>query len=72
MKAWGQTDAPTDATAVFPPDAVPASHSGSALTAADYKRADVIYMGASAHEVNAATPVAALDHRVRPVRQHGA
>nr|WP_245877225.1 DNRLRE domain-containing protein [Streptomyces glaucescens] len=56
VKAWGQTDAPTDATAVFPPDAVPASHSGSALTAADYKRADVIYMGASAHEVNAATP----------------
>ncbi len=56
VKAWGQLDAPTDATAVFPADAVPASHSGSALTAADYKRADVHYLAVSGREVNTATP----------------
>jgi len=56
VKAWGQTDAPTDATAVFPADAVPASHTGSALTATDYKRAEVHYLGVSAREVNSASP----------------
>nr|WP_258053819.1 DNRLRE domain-containing protein [Streptomyces sp. Ru72] len=56
VKAWGQLDAPTDATAVLPADAVPSSHSGSALTAADYKRADITYLGVSGREVNSATP----------------
>ncbi|MFV0129664.1 DNRLRE domain-containing protein [Streptomyces sp. HMX112] len=56
VKAWGQTDAPTDATAVFPGDSVPSSHSGSALGATDYKRADVHYLGVSGREVNAAEP----------------
>lgn len=31
VKTWGQSDAPTDATAVFPADVVPASNTGSAL-----------------------------------------
>ncbi|WP_435851509.1 DNRLRE domain-containing protein [Streptomyces thermolilacinus] len=56
VKAWGQTDAPTDATAVFPADAHPASHTGSSLGAADYKRATVTYLGVSGRSVNTATP----------------
>ncbi|MEU6005516.1 DNRLRE domain-containing protein [Streptomyces sp. NPDC047453] len=56
VKAWGQLDVPTDATAVFPADAVPSSHSGSSLTAAAYERAEVHYLGVSGREVNSATP----------------
>ncbi|WP_123469570.1 DNRLRE domain-containing protein [Streptomyces sp. CEV 2-1] len=56
VKAWGQLDAPTDATAVFPADAVPSSYSGGSLTAATYKRAEVHYLGVSGREVNSATP----------------
>ncbi|WP_372499296.1 RHS repeat-associated core domain-containing protein [Streptomyces sudanensis] len=56
VKAWGQTDAPTDATAVFPGDSVPASNSGSALTSADYKRASVHYLGVSGRDLNTAEP----------------
>ncbi|WP_282692939.1 DNRLRE domain-containing protein [Streptomyces sp. CC208A] len=56
VKAWGQTDAPTDATAVFPADVTPAGHAGSALTAADYRRAVVTYTNASGREVNSAQP----------------
>ncbi|MGW6459872.1 DNRLRE domain-containing protein, partial [Streptomyces sp. NPDC055078] len=54
--AWGQSDHPTDATAVFPGDVTPASHSGSALTAADYRRAGVHYLNASGLEVDSAAP----------------
>nr|WP_037732487.1 DNRLRE domain-containing protein [Streptomyces megasporus] len=56
VRAWGQLDAPTDATAVFPADAVPASHTGGSLTAAAYRRAQVHYLGVSGREVNSATP----------------
>lgn len=56
VKAWGQLDAPTDATAVFPADSVPASHSGDSLVSGDYKRAEVKYLGVSGREVNSATP----------------
>jgi RHS repeat-associated protein len=56
VRAWGQLDAPTDATAVLPADAVPATHSGSALTAAAYRRAEVHYLGVSGREVNTAAP----------------
>ncbi|MGW0955774.1 polymorphic toxin-type HINT domain-containing protein [Streptomyces sp. NPDC002545] len=56
VKAWGQLDAPTDATAVFPADAVPSSHSGGSLTAAAYRRAEVHYLGVSGREVNSASP----------------
>ncbi|MFG2948480.1 DNRLRE domain-containing protein [Streptomyces adustus] len=54
--AWGQTDVPTDATAVFPPDAVPSSNTGSDLSATDYARATITYTDASGQEVNTATP----------------
>ncbi|MFE5406593.1 DNRLRE domain-containing protein [Streptomyces sp. NPDC056580] len=56
VKTWGQLDAPTDATAVFPADVVPASHDGSALTAVGYARAPITYMGVSGREVNTAAP----------------
>ncbi|MFD5429480.1 DNRLRE domain-containing protein [Streptomyces sp. NPDC127084] len=54
--AWGQSDVPTDATAVFPADAVAFSHTGSDLSPGHYKRATVTYIGASGREVNTATP----------------
>ncbi|MGW2844836.1 DNRLRE domain-containing protein [Streptomyces sp. NPDC001274] len=56
VKAWGQTDAPTDATAVFPADSVPASHAGSGLGAGSYGRATLTYLGVSGRAVNSVTP----------------
>ncbi|MFJ2780824.1 DNRLRE domain-containing protein [Kitasatospora sp. NPDC087315] len=56
VAAWGQSDAPTDATAVLPPDAVPASHDGKALGTNAYTRASLTYTNASGREVNTATP----------------
>ncbi|MFE9256599.1 DNRLRE domain-containing protein [Streptomyces sp. NPDC006879] len=56
VRAWGQSDAPTDAAAVFPGDVTPSSHAGSGLSATDYKRADVHYLGVSGREVNTAKP----------------
>ncbi|MGW6396196.1 DNRLRE domain-containing protein [Streptomyces sp. NPDC055103] len=56
VQAWGQSDAPSDATAVFPADAVPAAHSGDGLTASDYHRATVTYTNASGREVNTSAP----------------
>ncbi|MGV9628847.1 DNRLRE domain-containing protein [Streptomyces sp. NPDC003487] len=53
---WGQTDAPTDATAVFPADQVPLSHTGSDLSAADYDKASITYTNASGREVNTGLP----------------
>ncbi|MET9434704.1 DNRLRE domain-containing protein [Streptomyces sp. NPDC006551] len=74
VKAWGQTDAPTDATAVFPADVVPASHAGSGLTAGDYRRASITYTNASGREVNSATPgghitASEYDHHGNTVRE---
>ncbi len=54
VAAWGQNDAPTDATAVFPADAVPSSHDGTLLAAGDYRRASVTYTNASGRQVNTA------------------
>ncbi|MFJ7130426.1 DNRLRE domain-containing protein [Streptomyces sp. NPDC098101] len=56
VKAWGQSDIPTDATAVFPSDSVPASHSGPQLAASAYQRATVHYLDASGRSVNSADP----------------
>ncbi|WP_394812939.1 DNRLRE domain-containing protein [Streptomyces boetiae] len=56
VRAWGQTDAPTDATAVFPADSVPPSHTGDGLSVLDYARSEIHYLGASAREVNTAQP----------------
>jgi len=57
---WGQTDLPTDVTAVFPSDQVPASSNGADLGAGDYTRATVNYLNASGNQVNQAAP----GHRV--------
>ncbi|MET7622725.1 DNRLRE domain-containing protein [Streptomyces sp. NPDC005408] len=54
--SWGQTDTPTDGTAVFPADQVPATNDGASLGAADYARAGIHYLDASGREVNEATP----------------
>nr|WP_023586455.1 DNRLRE domain-containing protein [Streptomyces thermolilacinus] len=62
---WGQSDAPTDATAVFPADSVPASHSGADLAAGAYTRATITYLNASGRTVNTATPgghITATEH----------
>ncbi|MGW6790800.1 DNRLRE domain-containing protein [Streptomyces chartreusis] len=56
VRAWGQVDAPTDAAAVFPPDSVPAAHSGASLTSGDYRRAGVHYLNVSGEESNNAAP----------------
>ncbi|MER8046660.1 DNRLRE domain-containing protein, partial [Streptomyces sp. NPDC094032] len=56
VAAWGQTDAPTDATAVFPADAVPAANSGDGLAAGDYRRASITYANASGRQVNTVDP----------------
>ncbi|PZH11382.1 sugar-binding protein [Streptomyces sp. NTH33] len=57
---WGQTDLPTDGTAVFPADQIPTSNTGTSLTADSYTRATVHYLDASGREVNTAAP----GHRV--------
>ncbi|WP_406395818.1 DNRLRE domain-containing protein [Streptomyces sp. NBC_00887] len=53
---WGQLDRPTDATAIFPADQIPASHAGSSLTADGYKRGTIHYLNASGREVNTLLP----------------
>jgi RHS repeat-associated protein len=50
---WGQEDLPTDATAIFPPDEVPAAPPTS------YAHATVVYMDAEGQEINVATPAGA-------------
>ncbi|MFF7545980.1 DNRLRE domain-containing protein [Streptomyces canus] len=55
-KTWAQTDTPTDATAIFPADQVPASHSGNELGAGDYDKATTTYTNASGLQVNTGLP----------------
>lgn len=50
---WGQTDIPTDATAIFPPDQIPAS------PPTDYSRATIHYLDAEGMQVNEALPAGA-------------
>jgi RHS repeat-associated protein len=50
VAAWGQKDIPTDATAIFPPDEVPASPPSA------WTRATVYYMDAEGQISNVATP----------------
>ncbi|MFJ8665984.1 DNRLRE domain-containing protein [Streptomyces sp. NPDC093600] len=74
VNVWGQTDAPADATAVFPADAVPAANSGDQLSAGDYRRASLTYTDASGHQVNSASPgghisVSEYDHHGNAVRE---
>ncbi|MER7845079.1 ricin-type beta-trefoil lectin domain protein [Kitasatospora sp. NPDC096077] len=55
---WAQTDAPTDATAVFDPEDNPGTGTASAAKPGPdgYKPASVHYLNASGNEVNTATP----------------
>ncbi|MFJ8004069.1 DNRLRE domain-containing protein [Streptomyces fagopyri] len=57
---WGQTDTPTDATAVFPADAVPSSSTGGDLSSSSYGRATISYVNANGEEVNTAAPGGAI------------
>ncbi|MFE9439200.1 DNRLRE domain-containing protein [Streptomyces sp. NPDC006602] len=54
---WGQSDAPTDATAVFDVESDPGIHTATATTPGKdgYQQAAVHYLNASAQEVNSAT-----------------
>ncbi|NNN35362.1 DNRLRE domain-containing protein [Streptomyces sp. S3(2020)] len=61
VRTWGQQDIPTDATAVFPADSVPASHSGSALEQSAYRPATVQYLNVSGERVNLAEPGGRID-----------
>ncbi|MFE1444405.1 DNRLRE domain-containing protein [Streptomyces sp. NPDC058739] len=56
VAAWGQQTAPVDATAVFPPDSVPAGITGSSLGSGDYTRAQIAYSDAEGRELNSAAP----------------
>ncbi|NEB90593.1 DNRLRE domain-containing protein [Streptomyces bauhiniae] len=56
LASWGQSDLPTDGTAVFPADQVPAGHDGPSLTSGSYTRADIHYLNASGREVDRAAP----------------
>lgn len=53
VAAWGQTDVPADATAIFPPSEIPASPPSS------WTRASVYYMDAEGQTSNLATPAGA-------------
>jgi RHS repeat-associated protein len=55
VAAWGQTDVPVDATAIFPPNEVPSS------PPAAYTRATVYYMDAEGQVSNRATPTGAVE-----------
>ncbi|MFB7336883.1 DNRLRE domain-containing protein [Streptomyces adustus] len=62
---WAQEDTPTDATAVFPADSVPSSHSGGDLSSGAYGRATITYIDADGAESDSAAPggaVTATDH----------
>ena len=50
VEAWGQTDDPVEATAVFPPD------EPMGWPAKDYKRASVYYLDSKGRTVNTASP----------------
>ncbi|MFF9839227.1 DNRLRE domain-containing protein [Streptomyces sp. NPDC013740] len=60
VAAWGQDEAPTDATAFFPADSVPASSTGSGLTADAYARATISYINANGSETNTVSPGGAI------------
>ncbi|MGW4897651.1 DNRLRE domain-containing protein [Kitasatospora sp. NPDC004240] len=58
VATWAQTDAPTDATAVYGPEDEPGTHTATAVKpgTGGYKQATVHYLNASGNEVNTATP----------------
>ncbi|MFG3308540.1 RHS repeat-associated core domain-containing protein [Streptomyces wuyuanensis] len=61
VRTWGQLEAPSDATAIFPADATPGSHRGVDLSAGDYKRAIILYLNPSGREVNSADEAGGIE-----------
>lgn len=53
---WGQTEPPTDATAVFPATQVPTGDPAAGTLPSSYERGTVTYLDANARTVNAAEP----------------
>ncbi|SCG70491.1 RHS repeat-associated core domain-containing protein [Micromonospora halophytica] len=53
---WAQSEAPTDATAVFPASQVPTGDPAAGTLPSSYERATVTYLDANAREVNTALP----------------
>ncbi|MEJ3748418.1 DNRLRE domain-containing protein [Actinomycetes bacterium KLBMP 9797] len=53
---WGQPEAPTDATAVFPANQVPSGNPATGTLPSSYERAVVTYLDANARTVNTVTP----------------
>ncbi len=53
VAVWGQADVPISSTAVFPPDQVPSSNSGSQ---ASWTRADISYLDKNGWQVNQIAP----------------
>ena len=54
VASWGQSDVPTEATAIFPPDEV------QSWPATDYKRASIYYLDSRNHTVNVASPTGGI------------
>ncbi|MFR9779352.1 RHS repeat-associated core domain-containing protein, partial [Micromonospora sp. MS34] len=58
---WYQTEAPTDASAVFPADQVPDGNPATGALPSSYEQATVTYLDANARKVNTATPGGHID-----------
>jgi YD repeat-containing protein len=54
VSAWGQSDDPVEATAIFPPD------EPEGWPAKEYKRASILYLDSKGRAVNAASPSGAI------------
>ncbi|MGW0435028.1 DNRLRE domain-containing protein [Micromonospora sp. NPDC003197] len=53
---WGQAEAPTDATAVFPPSQVPGGDPAAGTLPTSWEHAEVTYLDANARAVNEVAP----------------
>ncbi|GGM41662.1 hypothetical protein GCM10011608_27930 [Micromonospora sonchi] len=58
---WGQADAPTDATAIFPATQVPGGDPSTGVLPGSYERATISYMDSNARTVNTAEPNGHID-----------
>ena len=58
---WGQTEAPTDAAAVFPPTQVPTVDQSSGVLPSSYEYASVTYLDANGRSVNTVAPGGGID-----------
>lgn len=68
---WGQTVAPVDATAVFPPDQIPPGHTGAQ---GPWTRATIPYLDVEGRQLNTAVPGGGItatdyDKAGNPIRQ---